>query len=243
MIANRCPPRCATILSLLLVLLGSAAAAADVPLRAFSATYKLYQGGMHIANSELRLEPTGDDWRWRMTTRARGLFSLFVRKQPFAETRFERGADGFRLREIVISDEKRPGRQEAARFDWQRGRVDILRRGKQFDLPLESGVYDYQSIHLLAASLPRRRGSEAMIDFYYKGRLGRSRVVYAGDASVNLDGEARPAHVFEQVLLHSNSRIKYYYDAQRPLLPLRIERLEAGESPTVMTLQSADWSL
>ncbi len=243
MIAIRCPLRFATCLSLLLALLGSAAGAADVPLRAFSATYKLYQGGMHIAYSELRLEPIGEDWRWRMTTRARGLYSLFVRKQPFAETRFERSAGGFRLREIVITDEKKPGRQEAARFDWQRGRVDILRRGEQLDLPLESGVYDYQSIHLLAASLPRQRGSEAMIDFYHKGRLRRSRVVYAGDASVRVGDETRPAHVFEQVLLWSNSRIKYYYDAQRPLLPLRIERLEAGESPTVMTLQSADWSL
>ncbi len=68
-------------------------------------------------------------------------------------------------------------------------------------------------------------------------------MVYAGDGSVRVGDKTRPAHIFEQILLRSNSRIKYYYDAERPLLPLRIERLEAGESPAIMTLESADWSL
>ncbi len=246
MTANRCRRRCASSLSLLLALLGCgvvASAVAEVPLRAFSATYKLYQGGMHIANSELRLEPSGGDWRWRMTTRARGVFAWLVKKQPYAETRFERSEDGFRLREIVIVDEKRPARQESARFDWQRGRVEVLRRGKQHELPLEAGVYDYQSIHLLAASMSRQRQQEATIDFYHKGRLRRSRIVYAGTGTVDVDGETRTAEIFEQIVLRSNSRIKYFYDAERPLLPLRIERLEAGESPSIMTLQRADWGL
>lgn len=245
MIANRCPRRCFSKLSLLLVLLAPFAnsAVAEVSLRAFTATYKLYQGGMHIANTELRLEPSGDGWRWRTTTRARGLYALFISKQPFAETRFGRSGDGFRLHEIVITDEKKPGRQESARFDWQRGRVDILRRGKQRDLPLESPVYDYQSIHLLAATMLRASRKEAMIDFYRKGRLARSRLVYSGETTVNVGGDPRAAHVFEQIVLRSNARMKYYYDAERPLLPLRIERLESGESPSVMTLHEADWTL
>ena len=243
MTANRCPRRFGSSLSLLLALFGCQAwaVAADVPLRPFSATYKLYQGGMHVANSELHLEPSGDAWRWRMTTRARGVFAWLVGKQPYAETRFEREDGGFRLHEIVITDEKKPGREESARFDWQRRQVNVLRRGRQRELPLEGGVYDYQSIHLLAATMSQQQQKEAMIDFYHKGRLRRSRIVYGGEGAVKVAGETRAARIFEQIVLRSNSRIKYYYDAERPLLPLRIERLEAGESPSIMTLQRVDW--
>ncbi len=243
MTANRCPRRFGSRLSLLLALCVCHAwvGAADLPLRSFSATYKLYQGGMHVANSELHLEPSGDQWRWRMTTRARGVFAWLVGKQPYAETRFDLDEGLFRLREIVITDEKKPGREESARFDWQRRQVRILRRGKQRELPLEGGVYDYQSIHLLAASMSRRQQKEATIDFYHKGRLRRSRIVYGGEATVKIAGETRAARIFEQIVLRSNSRIKYYYDAGQPLLPLRIERLEAGESPSIMTLQRVDW--
>lgn len=245
MTANPFPRRFGSRLSLLLALVGchAAVAAADVPLRPFSATYKLFQGGMHIANSELHLEPSGGEWRWRMTTRARGVFAWLVGRQPYAETRFERDGDGFRLREIVIIDEKKPGRDESARFDWQRRQLNVLRRGKQSELPLEGGVYDYQSIHLLAASMSRQRQKEAMIDFYYKGRLKRSRIVYGGEGSVRVAGETRAARIYEQIVLRSNSRIKYYYDAERPLLPLRIERLESGESPSIMSLQRVDWAV
>ena len=39
------------------------------------------------------------------------------------------------------------------------------------------------------------------------------------------------------------AKIKYYYDAENPLLPLRIEKLESGESPSVLSLQKVDWDL
>ncbi len=242
MTASRLPLRFASTLSLLFALLGGNwALAADLPLRAFSATYKLYHGSRHVANTELRLEPAGDEWRWRMTTQARGIYALFVDRQPRAETRFALGAGGFRLQEILITDENRPNRQESARFDWQLGRVSVLRRGKQRELTLELDVYDYQSIHLLAASMPGRRQTEATIDFYHKGKLRRSSLVYDGEDTVEVSGEARAARVFEQTSPRSNSRIRYYYDAERPLLPLRIERLEDGERPSIMTLRRVDW--
>ena len=44
-------------------------------------------------------------------------------------------------------------------------------------------------------------------------------------------------------MVRSDSRIKYYYDVENPLLPLRIEKLESGDSPTVLSLQQVDWSL
>lgn len=244
MMASRLPRRFCSSLSLCGALLGGNwALAADPPLHAFSATYELYQGSRHVANTELRLEPAGAAWRWRMTTRARGIYAFFVDKQPRAETRFARGAGGFRLQEILITDDSRPERRESARFDWQLGQASVLRRGKQRDLTLELDVYDYQSIHLLAASMLARRQSEATIDFYHKGKLRRSRLVDHGENTVDVSGEARAARVFEQTSPRSDSRIRYYYDSERPLLPLRIERLEDGERPSIMALKRVTWGL
>ena len=45
------------------------------------------------------------------------------------------------------------------------------------------------------------------------------------------------------MIVRSNSKIKYFYDAENPLLPLRIEKLESGESPTVLTLREVEWGL
>ena len=244
MTASRLPRRFGSSLSLFGALLGCGwAIAAEVPLQAFSASYELRQGSRHFANAELRLEPVDGGWRWRMSTRARGIYSLFVDRQPRAETRFARDAGGFRLQQILIADEKRSGRRETARFDWRLGRVSIVRRGKARELPLEIDVYDYQSVHLLAASMLHRRQTEATIDFYHKGRLRRSRLAYVGDEPVVISGEPRTARVFEQSSSRSNSRIRYYYDAERPLLPLRIERFEAGESPSIMSLERVRWGL
>ena len=119
----------------------------------------------------------------------------------------------------------------------------MLRKGKRSELEISDGVYDYQSIHLLAASMGKRQLDNSTIDFYRKGKLVKSRFVYSGRQNVDIDGESIEANVYEQVVGHSNSKIKYYYDAQNPLLPLRIEKLEAGESASILALREVEWKL
>jgi hypothetical protein len=68
-------------------------------------------------------------------------------------------------------------------------------------------------------------------------------VVYSGEGNVDINGKSIDALVFEQVIVRSNSKIKYYYDANNPLLPLRIEKLESGESPAILSLREVNWDL
>ncbi len=217
--------------------------AAQVPLRAFTASYDLYQSGMHIAISELSLQPSDDLWRWRMKTKARGIYSLFISASHYSETTFTQTGDDIRLQQIVITNSKDKNKQESASFDWNKGSIAVLRRGKRKQLPLDTGVYDYHSIHLLAAAMRMQQLDTATIDFYLKGKLVKSRFIYSGEGKVDINGEVIAATIFEQMIVKSNSKIKYYYDAKNPLLPLRIEKLQSGESPTVLTLRKVDWVL
>jgi len=232
-------------LSLLLLawLSSPAATAADLSLRPFSASYDLYEGGMHLAVSELSLEQLGEDWRWVMVTRARGIFAMFTNKQHYAETRFTRFDDHFLLTEIRLGEHGGENNNEIALFDWAEGRLDVLRKGKRSEQKLYDGVYDYQSIHLLAASMGQSQLDRPIIDFYRKGKLVKSHFVYSGQKTVDVGGNSIDANVYEQVVSRSKSRIRYYYDARNPLLPLRIEKLEPGETQSILALREVDWGL
>ena len=240
---NLCNIRFVFSLTLALLLLALPAEAADLRLRPFKAQYDLFESGMHIAVSELRLERSGDSWRFRTSSKARGIFAWFTRKKPFSETTFTVEDSQVRLQQIVIGDASKDRNKEAARFDWDKRRLEVMRKGKRRELDLNGGVYDYQSIHLLAASMGNKQLEHSTVDFYRKGKLQKARFVYSGEQNVNVNGKGIGARVYEQVTTRSKSKIKYYYDADNPLLPLRIEKIESGESPTVMVLRKVDWKL
>jgi hypothetical protein len=219
------------------------AAAAQSGLRPYIASYDLYSSGMHVAITELRLERREDHWRWRMLTRARGIYAIFTDKEPFSETSFSLAGESMLLREIRLSDYGDDRHYETARFDWDDGRLRVLRKGKSWEVGLSGGVYDYQSIHLLAAAMGREQLQASTVDFYRKGKLVKSRLVYSGRETVDIDGRKFDTDVYEQVVTRSNGKVRYYYDTEHPLLPLRVERLESGESPSVMTLREVSWDL
>ena len=217
--------------------------AGELSLRPFEASYDLYKGGMHVAISELRLQRSGENWRYHLTTRPRGIFSWFIDEEPYAETTFSVDQDRVLLREIVIGDAGSKQYEEAARFDWNESRAEVMRKGKRKQLELAGGVYDYQTIHLLAASMGYRQLERTTVDFYRKGRLRKSRFAYAGERRIRINDKSRKANVYEQVINKSSSKMYYYYDLDNPLLLLRVEKMKSGESPEIMTLREAESNL
>lgn len=230
--------------SLLLALsLIPAIGAAEVPLRAFSASYDLHSGKRHFANTELKLERVGEHWRWSSLTTAQGIYAWFTRKQPYAETNFSQTGSEFRLIEILHTDAPKKKHHEVAHFDWSKGELKVLRKGKSRQMQLQTAVYDYQSIHLLAAIMGQQQLQTTTVDFYHKGKLIKTQLDYSGRQSIDIDGQAMDVRVYEQVTGASKSRIRYFYDAGNPLLPLRIEKFEPGEKPAFLTLRRVDWGL
>ncbi|MDJ0776488.1 MAG: DUF3108 domain-containing protein [Gammaproteobacteria bacterium] len=225
------------------LLLALALPARAVDLRAYNATYRLYKGGMHVGNSSIELARNGDYWHWRMGVRARGFYSLFTRKQPLVETLFAPGEDSIRLHRITVSDAGNGKSSESASFDWSNGEVEVHRKGKRRTLPLEGGVYDQQTLHWLAATMLEREQKSLSVTLYRKGKLVDSILSYRGRGIVAIDGEEHDSHIFTQWTQRSSSRLRLYYDVDNPMLPLRVERQESGDTPAILQLESVDWQL
>ena len=234
----------ALVLGLMLSLMpgiNGSAMAAEVPLRAFTASYDLITKGMNLGTTKLSLEPVKGLWRWRLTTKARGIYSMFIHKKPYSETTFSHNQDQLRLQQIVIADESNKDKYESAHFDWESGQMQVLRKGKHTNVALTTGVYDYQSIHLLAAAMQLQDLENATVSFYRKGKLVESRLIFRGMGSVKVGGKDIDARIYDQTISGSKTRVKYFYDEKNPLLPLLIERRRADDSPSSLKLREVEW--
>ena len=230
-----------TLLLSIALTVSTGAMAAEVPLRAFTASYELTKSGIKLGTAELSLEPLEQIWRWRMITRPGGLLAMATNKKPYSETTFIREHDQIRLQQILIADENDSKNLESASFDWKSRKMKVLRKGKRSSVNLTTEVYDYQSIHLLATAMQLQQLNEVTFTFYRKGKLVESRLVYRGKAVVKVGGLDTDASVFEQTTEKSKTTVKYSYDLQNPLLPLLIETRKEDDSPGILTLRSFDW--
>jgi hypothetical protein len=230
-----------TVLLSIALTVSTGVMATEVPLRAFTASYDLTRSGMQPGTSELKLEPLEKIWRWRLTTRPSGLLAMVTSKKPYSETTFIREHDQIRLQQIVIVDENDSENLESASFDWKSRQMKVLRKGKRSSVNLTTEVYDYQSIHLLAAAMPLQPLNEVTFTFYRKAKLVKSRLVYRGKGSVKLGDRDTIANIFVQTICGSKTAVEYSYDQQNPLLPLLIESRKGDDAPSTMTLRKVDW--
>lgn len=242
---NRLSLNIKALLMLLLVGLGLSAplVASAETLRAFTAYYKVYKGGVQIANSELSLKQSNQLWSWRMSTRARGLYALFSKKNPYSETTFFLEGELPRLHNILVADRSDEKEYESARFDWEARKIEVLRKSKQQQLSISETVYDYQSIHLLAASMTRQQQTTRTVSFYRNGKLTISLLEYNGRSGFELNGREIMVDNYSQTISGSDSTIKYSYDSENPILPVRVERIKKGEASSILLLQKVDWQL
>lgn len=230
-------------LLLLALSLASPGLAAEVALRAFSASYNLYLSGMHIAGADVSLQREDQLWRWRTKTAARGIYAWLLGNKIYSETTFIQSNDEIRIQRILNKDSNDKEKYEAASFDWVKSSINVLRKGKQKQLTLDAEIYDYHSIHLLAASMHMRQLPQATVDFYRKGKLTGSSLVYSGTAKIDINGETVDTNVYEHRVVTSRSKLIYYYDTENPLLLLQVEKFKPGKSPLTLTLSKIDWEL
>ncbi len=100
--------------------------------------------------------------------------------------------------------------------------MKVLRKGKTQQRKLTTDVYDYQSIHLLAAAMQLQQLNEATFTFIARAKLIESRLSILARSSCQGRQIRRDAHLRADHHRLRETR-KYYYDLQNPLLPLLIE--------------------
>ena len=216
----------------LLVLQLLPAVSAEVPLTAFEANYKLYYGKMKAANARLTMAQTGDDWRWFLLTRPKGLLSLLTSKEPYSETLFTRIDGNHRIQQLTIAEDGENDKQlETAKFDWNARQVEMLREGVTSTAPLGDDVYDHLSIHLFSAKMLDENLQQASVDFYYKGRVVKSELNQLEKTSITINDNEIDVMVIGQSVEGSSTTYKYYYDPDTPFIPMKIISGKPDKNP------------
>ena len=201
----------------------------------------LYRGSLNVARSELSLEQSGRYWRWRQTSKAKGIYSLLSNKILYAETTLLRLKDRYKIHNILFTDDGDGDRFENARFDWNKQQIDIQYKNKRYVETVPGEIYDALSIHLLTAQMLQQNLQQSEFYFYRRGALRKSRLKRTGKSTLEVNNKPIEVLVFEQTSESTGSKLKFFYDPDKPLLPIKIERTKPGKKTTIMMLKSVEW--
>ena len=230
-----------SITLLLAIFLATPAIAEEFSLTPYQASYTLYRGSLSVANSKISLERSGRYWRWRQTSKPRGIYSLFSNKILYAETTLSGSDNRYRIHNILFTYDGDGDRFENARFNWNNRQIDIQYKNKRYVETVPGDVYDSHSIHLLTARMLKQNLQESEFFFYRRGKLAKSRLKRIGKSTLIIINKPVEVLVFEQTSEGSGSKLLYFYVPEKPLLPVKIVRTKPEKKTTVMVLQSVEW--
>jgi hypothetical protein len=225
----------------LLILNITPSIANEFALRAFDANYSLHIAGLHVGYSTLSLNQSGNLWRWQTSSEPRGVYSLLTNKKPYSETRFLLDNGRHLIQNLLISDEGDKNLYETAHFNWQKNQAKILRKKVTSTASLSGDVYDYHSINWLVANMMKTQKIKLKVDFYVKGAIVKSIVKRIDDKNIEVAGQKVSAWVYEQTTANSSSKLQYFFNPAKPLLPLKIEKIKPGKKTAILLLKSATW--
>jgi hypothetical protein len=229
------------IIIFLVALLATPAVAMDIILKPYQASYAVYRGSLNVANSELSLEQSGSYWRWRQTSKAKGVYALFSDKTLYSETTLLRYNNQYMIHNILLTEEGDDDGYENARFNWDNQKVDIQYKNKRYIETLAEDIYDFHSIHLLSAHMLKQNLQRFEFNQYSKGKLIKSYLKKLPKSKLEINQKSFEVLVFEQTTEGSSAKMKYYYEPEEPLLPIKIERIKPEKKTTIMLLQSVEW--
>ena len=215
--------------------------AKEIRLTPYEARYALYHGSLNVGNSVLSLDQSGRYWRWRLSSKARGIYALFINKNLYTETTLLRLENRYKIHNILLTVDGDDDRFENARFNWNNQQVDIQYKNKRYAETVPGEVYDSNSIHLLTAQMLKQNLQESVFYFYRKGKLEKSWLNRAEKSTLKFKQKSIDVLVFEQTIEGSSSKIKYFYAPDKPLLPIKIERTKPRKKTMTLLLQSVEW--
>jgi hypothetical protein len=225
----------------LLIFNTTSSSADELTLQAFDANYSLHIAGLHVGYSTLSLSQSGNLWRWQTSSEPRGVYSLLTNKKPYSETRFLLDNSRHLIQNLLISDEGDKNLYETAHFNWQKNQAKVLRKKVTSTASLSGDVYDYHSINWLVANMMKTEKTKLEVSFYMKGAIVKSVVKRIDDKNIEVAGQKVSAWVYEQTTANSSSKLQYYFNPAKPLLPLKIEKIKPGKKTAILLLKSATW--
>ena len=215
-------------------------AAAQEPLKGFSAVYEVVYRGMNAGSTTLELSSEGGD-RWRYVSRAnaRGVFKLALSGEVRQTSQFTL-VDGMPRPIRYVADDGTEDVQRDIRldFDWRAGRVRGTAEAQPVDLPLREGLQDGLSAQVAlmraldAGQTPRRffliDKDEIKEYLYETGGTARLRTAL-GEIDTVIWSSRRPG---------SDRVTRVWYAPAYGYAPVQAERRRGTKTEWTMRLKS-----
>ena len=222
---------------LLLLVVASSGISAELQIRPFDAEYALYKSGLKVGEATLELDKNDNGLRWRQSSEPIGIYALFTNKKPLSVSILERFGKDYRLARIRLSITRAEQPDESVILNWSKQQMKIKRKNTSQFIALKNTVYDYLSIHWLAAQMTVNNGSSSVFDFYRKGKLVRSKLMLLGQVTLDINDQVQTVTKYRHSFPASSRTYEYYYGADNPLLPLKIEKFKKGKSSSIMLFE------
>ncbi|MCP4492211.1 MAG: DUF3108 domain-containing protein [Gammaproteobacteria bacterium] len=203
----------------------------------FRAEYTVFKGANKIGNAVLSVTTNENIMRWQLETEASGILALFTNKKPFSESVMHKSDSDFRLSSVLVALRRDDTPQETVHLNWQQQQVEIITEGQRRQHFLQNAVYDFLSIHWLAAEMTRNAARKIEFDFYRRGKLIKSKLRLTNQTEIELGEKTIPVNCYMQTFLPSTSKYRYCYDISNPLMPLKIEKTKPGKKSTILQLK------
>lgn len=234
-----CSIPCRLVCVLALVFFQNTLLADNSEIRPFSARYDVFRNHQHVGFAHFKLNKHNGMWTWNMKTRPKGFYKWLTRKKPFAETRMTESPDGLLLSQELKGDYKNKPAKEKTWFDQDKKIIYYTNGEKKRELDLPAPVYNFQSIHLLPATMKQDGLERIEINFYKRGKLFKSTLQLEADVKIQQDDSELRVDKVTQVLDGSDYKMIYYYQGDT-LAPLKIEQLKDDGNNIVMWRNKLD---
>jgi hypothetical protein len=235
--ARPVPCRAGALAAALSALLMSATAGAD-ELRPFQASYTWIWHGMTVAESNLRLERTGDTWTYSSRSEPRGLGRLLSERPKTVSVLRVTSAQVEPLSYKGDDGTGSTKRKVDVEYDWEKHRITGVYENTPVDLPLAPGVQDEASVQVaLMVELLRGHNPERF-ELLDKNNVREYSYVREGEETLKTPLGDVATVIYRSQRANSPHVNRYWCAPGRGYIPMRVEQKRGDEVQWTMEIQS-----
>lgn len=224
----------------LLLLAAGQLMADDVPPLSFNATYKLFSGGLEIAQMERTMsKSTGDEYIYHSKTQTIGLVAVFHKDLIEEESRWKL-VDGkvFPVNYSYNRSKGKKNRKVNISFDWDNNVMINEIRDQRLNMPLESGVLDKLLYQYALMHDAKNNNFPVTYNIADGGKMKTYHFERLGDETIQT-----PLGNFNTIKIQSDEpkdekKLVIWCAPELKYLPIKVEHTEEDGRVTTAIIQS-----
>ena len=214
----------------ILLCIAAAAHAGGLADTGFSAQYAVGLPNMIVGNIRITVSAENGEILYHNATTPQGVITSLLSPALTTWSRIRR--DGARLRplEYDYRIKNRPARTQHLLFDWQRRLAAVEKEGKTYELPLEDGLMDENTLQLQLiedAAAARAEPFDRTYRLLSNGKLKTRRFAGAGTETIETALGRFHTIRIERIRRGKTDRV-LWLSPEHHYLPLKIEKLDDG---------------